>query len=136
MSSTGMSPQIARAIEAFNDQDAEKVAAEFAEEGTFFDPPQDEELTRDEFREYCAELFEAFPDGRVEERRVIDSADGATVIEWTFHGTQKGQFEDVPPTGNAVALPGVSIVAVSDDGITSWRDYWDQQTLAEQLGLE
>lgn len=30
----------------------------------------------------------------------------------------------------------MTVIDASEDGITSWRDYWDQQTFSEQLGLE
>lgn len=135
MSAPDIPPPIARALEAFDNHDADGVAAEFAEEGTFYDPPQDEELTKEEFRAYCVEIFEAFPDVRVEEERVLTAPDGTTAVEWTFSGTHEGEIDGMPPTGESFALPGVSIITVSEDGITSWRDYWDQQTFAEQVGL-
>lgn len=136
MSTTAdMNPAIARAVEAFNEHDADGVIAEFAEDGTFLDPVQDDKLTKAEFREYTTELLEAFPDVWVEEERVIAS-DTETAIEAVFHATHEGEFDGIPPTGEMIAVPFVSIITVSDDGITSWRDYWDQQTFAEQLGLE
>lgn len=131
---TDLNPTIARALEAFNDQDVDGFVAEFAENGTFFDPLQDSELTKSELRDYTADVFEAFPDVHAEEERIVTTED-TTAIEWTIHGTHEGQFGDIPPTGETVALPGVSLIAVSEDGIRSWRDYFDQQTFTEQLGL-
>lgn len=77
----------------------------------------------------------ALPVVRTEETRVI-SADDETTVEATFPATHDGEFDGIPRTGEPIAVPFVSIVMVSDDGITCWRDYWDQQTVAEQLGLE
>lgn len=71
----------------------------------------------------------------IEPERVISSGT-ETAIEWSFHGTQEGEFNGIPPTGETVDAPLVAIITVSDDGITSWTDYWDQMELAEQLGLE
>lgn len=136
MSTTAdMDPAIARAIEAFNEHDPDGFIAEFAEEGTFFDPVQDHELTKAEQGEYIAEVLEAFPDVQTEEKRIISSED-TTAVEAVFHATHEGEFDGIPPTGETIAVPFVSIITVSDDGIESWRDYWDQQTFAEQIGLE
>lgn len=130
-----LNPAIVRAVEAFNEHDPDGYVAAFAEGGTFMDPVQDHELRGDELREYIAGVLEAFPDVRTEEKRVISSGDG-TAVEATFHGTHEGEFGGIPPTGETIAVPFVSIITVSDDGITSWRDYWDQQTFAEQIGTE
>lgn len=132
---TDIHPAIARAAEAFNDHDVDGYVAEFAEEGTFLDPVQDDELTKAEIRGYVTKMLEAFPDVRIEEERVIAS-DDETAMEATFHATHKGEFDGIPPTGETVAVPFVSIITVSDNGITSWRDYWDQEAFAEQIGLE
>lgn len=131
---TDMNPAIARAAEAFNDHDIDGYITEFADDATFTDPVQ-EGLDKAETREYMAELIEAFPDVRVEPKRIISSGNEAA-IEWSFQGTQEGEFNGIPPTGETVDAPFVSIITVSDDGITSWTDYWDQMELAEQLGLE
>lgn len=131
---TDMDPTISRAVEAFNDHDIDGFIAEFADDATFTDPVQ-EGLDKAETREYMAELLEAFPDVRVEVERVI-SSDTGTAMECTFHGTQEGEFDGIPPTGKTVDDTFVSIITVSDDGITSWTDYWDRMSLTEQLGLE
>lgn len=128
-------PSVRRFIDAFNDQDVDALMAEFADGGTLLDPFLDEEITGAELREYNAQAFEAFPDVHLEVERSLTGSDGTTMIEWTLSATHKGEFEGLPPTGNAFTLSGSSIATASDDGITYWRDYYDQQTLAEQLGL-
>lgn len=134
MSNHDMDSHVRRAIDAFNDQNAEGVVAEFAETGTFTDPLVDA-VTGRELREYCEDLFVAFPDVRLEEQRVVTDGDGTTAVEGTYTGTHEGPIEGVPATGNSVAVPSVSVIVVGDDGVTYWRDYWDQQTFSEQLGL-
>jgi predicted ester cyclase len=61
--------------------------------------------------------------------------EGVLVEEWTMHGTHSGFLDSLPPTGNRIALDGVSVVTISDDGITSIEGYFDQESFAEQLGL-
>lgn len=129
-----MDPHVERAIEAFNDHDVDRLMDQMAEDATFTDPLE-AEISGAELREYTIEIFEAFPDLRLEVKRVISSDDGVVAIECDYLGTHEGALEGIPPTGNAVVVPGVTVIDVSDDGITSWRDYWDQETFSEQLGL-
>lgn len=131
---TDMNPAIARAVEAFNDHDVDGFVAEMAADMTFTDPIH-EGLDKDETREYMVEFLEAFPDVHLEPERVI-SSDSETAIEWTFQATHEGEFAGIPATGETVEATFVSIITVSDGGITSWTDYWDRLAFAEQVGAE
>jgi steroid delta-isomerase-like uncharacterized protein len=128
-------PVVERALSAFNDHDLDRLMDEFAEGGTFTDPLVEGEATGTEIREYTAEVFEAFPDVRLEVDRVVASGDGAVAIEGVYAGTHEGPIEGIPPTGNRAVVPTVTVIDVSEDGITAWRDYWDQRTFSEELGL-
>jgi len=129
-----LDPRIERAVEAFNGQDLDAMMAQFATGGTYADPVEEDGISGDEIREYCADLFVAFPDLHVEVDRVVADED-ATAYQCTFTGTHGGPMQGIPPTGRSISVPAVTVITLSDDGITSWRDYWDQQTFAEQLGL-
>jgi steroid delta-isomerase-like uncharacterized protein len=94
----------------------------------------DSPVSGDAHREYLVEVVEAFPDLR-QEIKTVHSRANPTVIESTFTGTHEGPLEGVPPTGETATVPLVSVIRVSDDGITEWRDFWDQVTFREQLGL-
>jgi steroid delta-isomerase-like uncharacterized protein len=83
-------------------------------------------------REYSAAFFEAFPDVNIEPERIIASDEG-TAIEWTFRGTHEGEFDGIPGTGVTVEDSFVSVITVSDDGISTWTDYWDRMAFAEQM---
>jgi steroid delta-isomerase-like uncharacterized protein len=107
---------------------------EMAKEATFTDPLE-ENVSGAELREYTVEIFEAFPDVRLEVKRVISADDGVVAIEGVYVGTHEGVLDGIPPTGNNVVIPTMTVIDVSQDGITSWRDYWDQQEFSEQLGL-
>lgn len=129
-----LNPTIAGAVEAFNDHDLDGFIAKLADDARFTDPVE-EGLTKAETRAYMEELVEAFPDVRIEPERVIASGN-ETAMECTFHGTQDGEFNGIPPTGETVDDTFVSLITVSDDGITSWTDYWDRMSLVEQLGVD
>ena len=42
---------------------------------------------------------------------------------------------EIPPTGNRVEIPYVSIYTARGDQIVSGRLYWDQTEVMNQLGL-
>lgn len=134
MVANNMDPHIEHAIEAFNDHDTDRLMDEMATGATFTDPLE-EEISGAELHEYTAEIFEAFPDLRLEVKRIISSDDGVAAIEGDYVGTHNGTLDGIPPTGNTVVVPTMTVIDFSDDGITSWRDYWDQQAFSEQLGL-
>jgi steroid delta-isomerase-like uncharacterized protein len=76
----------------------------------------------------------AFPDwhSSVEEMLV----DGDRVVErWTGHGTHRGEFQGIPPTGNRVAVPGVVFYRIADGKITEFRGQFDRMSLMQQLGV-
>lgn len=134
MTEYGMGPDVERAIQAFNDHDADRLLDQMAEGATFTDPLETD-VSGAELHAYTVELFEAFPDIRLEVDRVIASDGAVVAIEGTYVGTHEGPLEGVPPTGKTVEVPTMTVIDVGDDGITAWRDYWDGQTFAEQLGL-
>ncbi|MFB6132811.1 MAG: ester cyclase [Halanaeroarchaeum sp.] len=135
MASETKTQYVVRAAKAFDEHDADGFVAEFTADGTFRDPIQDGELTREELRRYFIDVYEAFPNVGSDIHRVAVSSDGDFGIEWTMNGTHKGSFEGIPPTGNRFEVSGASIGTVSVDGITFWRDYWNVRDFLDQLGL-
>lgn len=54
-----------------------------------------------------------------------------------MRGTNTGLLPDAPqPTHGTVDLPGVDVITVGPDGITSVVGYVDQKTMVEQLGMQ
>lgn len=41
-----------------------------------------------------------------------------------------------PPTGGRIAVPGAAFLTVAGGAVHSVKDYWDQKTFVEQLGLQ
>ena len=121
-------------VEAWNAHDADAVVDTFADGGTYTDPRHPDGLTGEAISEHVAGLCDAFPDLSFDvERRV--SADDVVLVEWTMRGTHEGPLEDLPPTGETVALPGTNVITVGEEGLTSVRGYFDNRTLMEQLGV-
>ncbi|MDZ7730316.1 MAG: ester cyclase [Natrialbaceae archaeon] len=125
-------PVIERAIAAFNDRRRRSVNGRDGPREHIYGPAGRRNLWA-ELHEYTAELFEAFPDLRLEVKRVISSNDGAAALECQYVGTHEGPLEEIPPTGNSVVVPSMTVIDVSVDGITSWRDYWISSSLPSNL---
>ena len=80
----------------------------------------------------------AFPESHHEVRSIVESGNIA-VAEVTFVGTHTGPLAspqcEVPPTGRTLRLPACLVFEVNAGRITAQRAYYDQMTLAAQLGL-
>jgi steroid delta-isomerase-like uncharacterized protein len=78
-------------------------------------------------------LFAAFPDFRAEIHQQF--AEGDTVItRKTFHGTHRGDFVGIPPSGTEVAFDVIDIVRVRDRKMVEHWNVVDALSLMTQLG--
>lgn len=87
----------------------------------------------------CRAFTTAFPDFSIESITLIGQGN-LVANEWSARGTHNGPLprsdgEDYPPTGRSFARTGVGIVELRDGKIARYRDYFDRQTMTEQLGL-
>jgi steroid delta-isomerase-like uncharacterized protein len=80
----------------------------------------------------------AMPDSRMEVTAIIESGN-RVVIEGAYSGTHSGPLGtprgEVPPTGRKLTLPLCDVIEVAAGRITQIRAYYDQMTIAAQLGL-
>jgi steroid delta-isomerase-like uncharacterized protein len=121
---------------AWNAHDVDAVLAALGRSGTYADPATITPLQGPALRAYLEGFFAAFPDVAFE---IVTASPGArrVTIEWLMRGTNTGPLRaDLPPTGAAVALPGIDVIALDAEGIASVRGYFDQQALFAQLGLQ
>lgn len=87
----------------------------------------------------CRAFTAAFPDFSVESVTLFGQGD-FVASEWSAHGTHDGPLARpegglVEPTGRSFLRTGVAVVELRGGKIVSYRDYFDRQTMAEQLGL-
>lgn len=83
---------------------------------------------------YGTRLRTAFPDIQINHDDVITGEDKQG-IRWTFHGTHKGEFFGMPPTGKQVSVSCIDIFVVADGKI---KELWLEQdylSLLQQLGM-
>lgn len=75
----------------------------------------------------------AFPDSDRTDEDVIAEED-RVAIAWTVRATHRGELWGVPPTGNAVAMKGVSIYRIAGGKIAEETGVGDALGLMRQLG--
>ena len=99
---------------------------------------QQELIAPDGIRMYFSELFEAFPDFRLE---VIDEVAGGdtTAVRWRATGTfaGPGTFQGFAPNGAKISIEGCDVVTASSEGDVIVRNdaYIDTGDIARQLGM-
>lgn len=128
-----------RIAELWNDRDFDGLMRICAEElecvavpfGTAYRGPEG-------YRQFMQAWATAFPDGRVEVRRVIADENGA-VVEYTGRGTHTGPFSGpfgtIPATGQRAELHLCDVMEVEQGLVRRVRSYFDSATLMRQLGI-
>ena len=108
--------------------------------GMYTDDAQFEDVTFAQKTNGKAELrkgFVAFLDPAAGENVFTVTAysgnpDGGAV-EWTWQAKHAGDFLGVPAKGKQTTVKGVSILAFKSGKISSQHDYWDANTVLQQL---
>jgi predicted ester cyclase len=97
-----------------------------------FDELMAPDLAR-EFKEGIAELRQAFPD--YHGTNEIQIAEGDLVANrFVFHGTHRGEFMGIAPTGREVTFEGLSLDRVVDGKIVESIVEWDLEAVLKQIG--
>lgn len=75
----------------------------------------------------------AFPDLRFLIDSMVSEGD-LVATRWTATGTHKGRLNELTPTGNSVAVTGMTIARVSGGKVHETWAQWDALGLMRQLG--
>jgi predicted ester cyclase len=87
----------------------------------------------EEFKRDIAEIRQAFPD--YHGTNEIQIAEGDLVANrYVFHGTHRGDFLGIAPTGRELTFEGITIDRVVDGKIVEIYFGWDPDSVVEQLG--
>jgi steroid delta-isomerase-like uncharacterized protein len=79
-------------------------------------------------------MLTAFPDLHFTIEDMVAEGD-KVVVRWIVRGTHRGTFQDIPPTGKAVTLTGISLFRVANGrGVEVWTDA-DYLGMLQQLGV-
>lgn len=93
-----------------------------------------ETYTLDEFREFVTRVREAIPDLHKEPDDVFATDDKVT-IRYTMTGTQEGEFEGIPGTGDEIEINAIAIYRVEDRGLAECWLVADFLRAMKQLGI-
>ena len=85
------------------------------------------------YKERVVEFTKSFPDCRFTIEDMI-AEKGKVVASWTFSGTHKAEFRDVPATGKKVCVEGITIHLITHGKILDSYARWDALGLMRQLG--
>ena len=102
--------------QAWVDQDPNRVAGWFTQQGTYSDPLAGDGLEREAIRRYARKLWEAFPDHfqlTANNVRLIKEGQGRglAVYRWNMTGTNNGPLPDgSPPTWRNFTLAGSATI--------------------------
>ena len=122
-------------FDGWNAHEPAEVAALFASGGTYEDPTTEGPVGPEAVPGIVARLCELFPYLAFEPASSV--AEGRRrVVEWVLRGRNLVPIaEGVSPTGKWIALGGVDVFEVGDEGIESVRRYFDQRSFYEQIGM-
>jgi steroid delta-isomerase-like uncharacterized protein len=83
-----------------------------------------------------AEMYTAaFPDLKLDVRRMHAAGDDVVVTEFVVRATHQGELMGIAPTGRKVEIPVCNVIDVRDGKIYAEREYFDTGHLMQQLGV-
>ena len=86
------------------------------------------------FKKFFAGFIAAFPDVKAVIHNQVAEGD-KVVTHKTFHGTHKGEFMGIPPTGKKVAIEVIDIFRIAGG---KFAEHWavvDMMSVMQQLGV-
>ena len=82
---------------------------------------------------FVAEVRTAFPDFKLQIKESVGQGDHMA-FHWTVTGTQKGEFQGIPASGQRIEVSGMTLDRLRDGKVVSEHIYFDRLALLEQLG--
>ena len=120
-------------IDAISRGDADGLDELIAPDVVDHNPIPDQVPGRDGFKQWMAAARTAFPDMRGTVEDVIAEGD-RVAARMTWHGTHRGEFVGVRPTGKGVSFSAFHLVRFSQDRAVEWWGTADLLGLLHQLG--
>ncbi len=86
------------------------------------------------FKKFFSGILIALPDLKAVIHNQVAEGD-KVVTHKTFHGTHKGEFMGIPPTGKKVALEVIDIFRIAGGKFTEHWAVVDMMSVMQQLGV-
>jgi predicted ester cyclase len=131
---------IEEALQAFNSHEIDAFVEYYAEDAVHYQLTSPEPIVgRKAIKEdYIKSSFDPFPDVKFELRNLFYQDDWIC-LEGLFIGTQKGPLGEgeniIPPTNRFVKVPICFVRKMKDGKMIEVREYNDQLSLLNQLGV-
>jgi steroid delta-isomerase-like uncharacterized protein len=120
---------------AWNAHDADKVQSFYAPDCEEMDVAlREPQCGSDRIRKLMNYYLRAFPDVQVTVDEIICEGDRAA-LSWTWCGTHRGRFMNIPPTHRHVTVHGATFVTLRHGLIHRVKRVWDVAGLLRALGL-
>jgi steroid delta-isomerase-like uncharacterized protein len=123
-------------FEAYNRQDTERMGqlVSSSNNNYSFNLPGMPAVDWNGHKQLLAALFNAFPDFRHKLEDVV--AEGNKVaVRFTITGTNRGEFQGIPPTGKQISIGGTDFLTLVDGKITEEWVSVDMMGWMQQLGV-
>jgi predicted ester cyclase len=98
-------------------------------------PSNAEPINLETHKQLWQSFTDAFPDMKHTIHQSIAEGDLVATRE-TIQGTHKGEFDGIPPTGNAVEFTAVCLFRFAEGKLVEYWTDADLKGLYEQLGME
>jgi steroid delta-isomerase-like uncharacterized protein len=89
---------------------------------------------REGFKQIVGVYKAAFPDTHMHVEEQIAEGD-RVVTRWSAHGTHKGDFMGIPPTGKEIRVTGIDIDRIEGGKIAETWNEFNQMDMMVQLGV-
>jgi steroid delta-isomerase-like uncharacterized protein len=123
-----------RWADIFNQGNLDLVEEIYAPDFVNHDPTIPEDVRGVEgAREFYSMYRSAFPDAQVTKEAQL--AEGDTVAtRWTARGTHEGELLGVPPSGNRVEVPGITISRIEGGKVAEEWNQYDALGMMQAIG--
>lgn len=98
------------------------------------DPWEGQVLDHDTFAQRVRYSREAFPDLRFDIQHMVEEGD-RVVAKWVMSGTHLGDLPQLPATGSAFSVAGMTIYQFKSGQVTGHIQVFDQMAFLMQIGF-
>lgn len=133
-------PQDAKAItdsvvQLWNTGNTDVAEQIYSKNAQWHDPGRPEPIRgSQQIAQYVTYVRTAYPDFKLEVNESMQDGD-RLATHWTVTGTQRGEFQGIPPTGKQINIKGMTLTRIENGQITEEHVYFDRLAMMEQLGV-